>query len=379
MYLKEEIMKKITVFLVILSVMFITASGHAQVKKGAFNISPTIGMYTFEGNEDTNRPMIYGLRLGYNFTKYFGLEGFVHYGQPEINSITPKERYDFTGYGVEGIINIFPDQKLVPFLAVGVGGVHYSSCYDFTTENKHDKIAADWGYGLKYYLSDNFALRFDIRHVIPFDSSHNNMFYALGLNFAFGGAKKTAVAEGTAVQQAASPVTVEETKPQAAAPVVVEEKKAKAAAPVIVQESRPQAAAPVVVEEAKRQAAMSKEIAEKGRTTLCVLFDTGKSVIKKESYKEIDDFAAVMKNNPGYKVVIEGHTDNVGGAALNKKLSHKRAEAVKKYLVTKGGIDAKRLTAKGYGKDKPVASNKTKEGREKNRRVEAALKNIKKK
>ena len=80
-----------------------------------------------------------------------------------------------------------------------------------------------------------------------------------------------------------------------------------------------------------------------------------------------------MKNYPDLKVVIEGHTDNVGKAAYNKKLSQERADAVKKYIVEEAGINANRIKAQGFGKDKPIASNKTKKGRQQNRRVEAAV------
>ena len=113
-------------------------------------------------------------------------------------------------------------------------------------------------------------------------------------------------------------------------------------------------------------------IIEKGRQTLDVEFDFDKSTIKKGYYQDIDNLAQVMKDYPDLNVVIEGHTDSVGTAAYNKKLSQRRAEAVKKYMVEKG-IDENRLKAQGFGEEKPIASNKTKEGRQQNRRVEAAV------
>ena len=113
-------------------------------------------------------------------------------------------------------------------------------------------------------------------------------------------------------------------------------------------------------------------IIEKGRQTLNVEFDFDKSTIKKGYYQDIDDLAQVMKDYPDLSVVIEGHTDSVGTAAYNKKLSQERADAVKKYMVEKG-IDANRLKAQGFGEDKPIAGNETEEGRQKNRRVEAAV------
>jgi len=114
-------------------------------------------------------------------------------------------------------------------------------------------------------------------------------------------------------------------------------------------------------------------IIEKGRQTLNVEFDFDKSTIKKGYYKDIDDLAKVMKDYPDLNVVIEGHTDSVGTAAYNKKLSLRRADAVKKYMVEESGIDANRITAKGFGEKNPIASNDTDEGRQQNRRVEAAV------
>ena len=75
------------------------------------------------------------------------------------------------------------------------------------------------------------------------------------------------------------------------------------------------------------------------------------------------------EDNPGLKISIEGHTDSTGTAVRNKTLSQQRAESVVSALV-KAGIDAKRLSAKGWGQDNPIADNKTEEGRAKNRRVE---------
>jgi OmpA-OmpF porin, OOP family len=100
-----------------------------------------------------------------------------------------------------------------------------------------------------------------------------------------------------------------------------------------------------------------------------IQFETGKDVIKKGSYPILDKVVKVMKDNPSYDLEINGHTDNQGNAAMNLGLSDKRANAVKTYL-TKAGIEASRLTAKGFGQTMPVADNATVAGRAKNRRVE---------
>lgn len=101
-----------------------------------------------------------------------------------------------------------------------------------------------------------------------------------------------------------------------------------------------------------------------------IYFDFDKATFKTESYTELNKLERMMAENPGLKVEIAGHTDAVGTAAYNKILSQRRAEAVKDFL-TKKGIDARRITAVGYGKTKPLASNDDEaEGRELNRRVE---------
>jgi OmpA-OmpF porin, OOP family len=100
-----------------------------------------------------------------------------------------------------------------------------------------------------------------------------------------------------------------------------------------------------------------------------IQFESGKNVIKKSSYPILDKVAKVMKENPSYNLEINGHTDNQGAAAMNLDLSEKRADAVKGYL-TKSGVDASRLAAKGFGQTIPVADNATAAGRAKNRRVE---------
>jgi OOP family OmpA-OmpF porin len=144
-----------------------------------------------------------------------------------------------------------------------------------------------------------------------------------------------------------------------------------------VRAEAPAAAVAVVSSEQKKEAAsavaVAKEMFEKGRATVKVEFDTNKADIKPAFNKEIQKFADVMKNNPDLKVVIEGHTDNVGGKDFNEKLSAKRANSVKDYLTKNFGIAESRLTAKGYGMAKPLDSNTTKAGRQKNRRVEAAV------
>ena len=105
-----------------------------------------------------------------------------------------------------------------------------------------------------------------------------------------------------------------------------------------------------------------------------ILFDTGKATIKPESAGTLAVIAEALKGDESLKIEIQGHTDNVGAAAANLKLSQDRAAAVKAYLVQTGGIAAARLATAGLGDTKPIADNKTDEGRAQNRRVELVKK-----
>jgi outer membrane protein OmpA-like peptidoglycan-associated protein len=100
-----------------------------------------------------------------------------------------------------------------------------------------------------------------------------------------------------------------------------------------------------------------------------VNFATGKAELTPESQAILDGVAESLVAHEDIKVQVGGHTDNTGSAAVNKRLSAARAEAVRQYLISKG-VAADRLTARGFGPSKPIASNKTAEGRSQNRRVE---------
>jgi OmpA-OmpF porin, OOP family len=101
-----------------------------------------------------------------------------------------------------------------------------------------------------------------------------------------------------------------------------------------------------------------------------ITFDTGKDTIKKESFRVLDQVARLLQDHPELAHVrVEGHTDDVGAAAYNKDLSARRAASVVRYLVSKG-VAAGRLSAAGYGFERPVATNATALGRTRNRRVE---------
>ncbi len=117
-------------------------------------------------------------------------------------------------------------------------------------------------------------------------------------------------------------------------------------------------------------AAITKKLKKVQNEKGPIKFKTGKSEVDPACDRTMTAIAAIMSDYPGFHVQVDGHTDNVGNPEANRKLSQDRADAVVKYLVDKKGVDAKRLSAKGFGDTKPIADNKTKKGQARNRRVD---------
>ena len=109
------------------------------------------------------------------------------------------------------------------------------------------------------------------------------------------------------------------------------------------------------------------------KITLSIHFDFDKSDIRPGDKAELDKAVNFVKKYPDSKIRVDGHTDGIGTEDYNHSLSHRRAEAVKEYLIKEAGVDPSRITAAGYGKTKPIADNDTEEGRARNRRVEILI------
>jgi len=104
-----------------------------------------------------------------------------------------------------------------------------------------------------------------------------------------------------------------------------------------------------------------------------ILFDTGESALRPAATAALEQLAALIREHPDLPIEIEGHTDSVGTRAYNERLSRDRAESVKRWLGSQGGVAERRMTTRGVGPTRPVAPNGSAEGRQQNRRVEVRL------
>jgi len=135
------------------------------------------------------------------------------------------------------------------------------------------------------------------------------------------------------------------------------------------EEAPAQAAAPAAAPAAPAAAAPAAPTSEKVTYAADAFFDFDKAVLKPAGKSKLDELVANLKGLNLEVIIAVGHTDSVGSVAYNQKLSVRRAESVKAYLVSKG-VEANRVYTEGKGKSQPVADNKTAAGRAKNRRVE---------
>lgn len=109
------------------------------------------------------------------------------------------------------------------------------------------------------------------------------------------------------------------------------------------------------------------------RMVIEIFFDFDKATLTKASLKELQKAVAFVKKYPGAKIRVDGYTCNMGPEAYNLKLSERRANAVKDYLIKEAGVESSKITAFGHGEADPVADNRTRQGRKKNRRAEISI------
>jgi OOP family OmpA-OmpF porin len=282
-----------------------------------------------------------------------------------------------------------PENKLVPYISAGVGAVRISGDTD---ENGSDPLF-NYGAGIKYFLTENLAVRGDIRHIITDDPKYN-VIYTVGLTLLFGGEKKAAPAP------APEPVAPQPKAPEPVAPQRLDsdgdgvyddmDKCPDTPKGVAVDSTGcpldsdgdgvpdyldkcPDTPKGVAVDSTGCPPVPAK--VEKVITLEDIHFDFDKATLTAEATGILKQNLQSMKENPGIKVRIEGHTCAHGQDDYNLRLSERRANAVKEYLMKEGGISSERLTTIAYGETRlampetPTPQNKNSTEAKTNRRV----------
>lgn len=333
-------MKKLLLGFVLASSLLFGAQGDHKAE-----VTATVGGMVSEGNLDLDDSLVYGLRFGtYVEDKFFDILEFGIERADSVDYENTTSDTDINRFFVD-IIKEYDINK--DFALYGLAGLGYENIRNPMLDNEDDGFF-QYGIGAKYWVTDDFALKAELRHAISFEDQHNKLFYTLGFSIPLG---KT-VKEAPIVEEKPEPVVVEK-------PVVVDNDTDKDGV-LNDQDQCPNTPAGKVVE-----ANGCMKIIR-----LHVNFDFDKANIKESEMAKINEVVDFMKENPAYKVELDGHTDSKGSEKYNQALGEKRANAVAGVLETKG-ISADKIMTKSYGELQPVASNKTEAGRAENRRVDA--------
>lgn len=396
----NKIMSVFFLVVVLALLPFFTGYAEAQNEAGSFSLTPYVGGYVFDDDQNLDNGPVLGAGIGYNYTKHIGVEGIINY----IDTESDRTGSDVDGFifRADGLYHFMPDEQLVPYVAAGLGAISING----DERSGNTSGMANYGAGIKYFISETLAIRADIRHILDFDGTNNNLAYTVGLSYLFG--KKA--------PQAAPPPPPEDSDgdgvyddrdrcPGTPSGVAVDRKgcpldsdndgvydyrddcpDTPAGAPVNSAGCPLDSDGDGVYDYLDKCPGTLPQIAvddkgcplpikEKVSIELKVEFAFNSAAVKGIYDLHIEKVVNFLKTYPDVSVVVEGHTDSIGSEEYNLRLSQKRSENVMQYLVNYG-IDSARLSAKGYGESKPIADNATEEGRQRNRRVIAVISTI---
>lgn len=348
-----------------------------------FELSPMAG-YNFSSGQNLDDHTTYGLEMLFNnVDTLLKPELSVFFSSPNYNPAGGDA--DIFRSALNGVYELPKSGNVTPFVKMGLGYETMSN----HQYNNHNSAFADAGAGVKIALADQIALKLEAVDMLK--ENHfgwdNNLMLLAGLNFAFGEKAKAAEPAPEPKPEPVAEAPKPAPKPVIAAPKdsdndgVFDDKdqcpNSPAGYPVDAKGCNIDSDHDGVLDPADKcpNTPEGFKVDSDGcplKATLHLNFLFNSSKVDAEGTAKVDAFATFLKESPAYKANIVGHTDSVGTDAYNQKLSEKRAEIVKSMLI-KDGVDASRLTSSGEGEKMPIASNKTKEGRAENRRIEVEL------
>ncbi len=344
-----------------------------------YEVSPVVGYLWNSTSNETNPSAMGGVDNHIVYGAEVQMNNLCNVVKPEISVLYGRDKVagESGKTGVlttmlNGVYEMPTESSMTPFVKAGLGYEWYTN----THPSDYDGLLLDAGLGMKAEITKQIALKLEALYMYKMNNNGvdgsngevHNVAALAGLTFSFDAKEAPAVAAVAAPVVAA--VAAPESKPEPKPVVVPAPQPAKAAAPVDSDKDGvldPQDKCPDTPAGFKVDADGCPV-----KATLHLNFATNSNKVDAAGTAKVAAFASFLKDSSAYKASIVGHTDSTASDVYNQKLSEKRAEMVKEMLI-KDGVDASRLSASGKGESQPVASNKTKQGRAENRRIEVEL------
>lgn len=325
---------------------------HAQQEEqGRVYINPAVGIIDWDGETNLDNETYWQLGAEVRMTDQLGME--VKYGASssvDFDDGSPGD-VDFSNFGVDMLYYLGrfgANSAWEPYLAAGVGHGEY----DVSGGDRNEQTFGNAGFGVRYHMSDKWSLRADARALNSFDEEETHGVYTLGISYALGETAPAAAAEPAPAPAPAAPVDSDGDG---------------------VPDDRDRC--PDTPSNRRVDQYGCEYVLERTETIrMEVLFGFDSAEVRDQYMSEVERVAEFLQQYGGADADIEGHADSVGTDSYNKELSQERANAIRQVLIDRFNIDPSRLTAVGYGEEKPIASNETEEGRHQNRRVVAVVK-----
>lgn len=321
-------------------------------------VVPQAGYVWLDNDRAADDDRFIGLAVGKRFTENMSLELAA---TSATHDLTATQELDLRAYSLDLLHSFLPRSRISPYVSIGAGALRTAP----SGADSHTHIMGQAGLGLMIHVaeksdgSSRFGLRPEVkaRMAFPQDNDPQDKFldYTAGLGFLFSFGSPRPAPEPVAAPAPPPP-------PPPAAPLPPPPPRDSDGDGVIDDRDRcPDTPAGVAVD--------ADGCPRRGSATLQgVTFEFNSAVLTSASRPVLDVVATDLKRYPRLKIELQGHTDSVGNDAYNLRLSEKRAQSVREYLVSQG-VGEQQLTARGYGESAPIADNTSEDGRAQNRRV----------
>ncbi|MFT7218402.1 MAG: OOP family OmpA-OmpF porin [Candidatus Azotimanducaceae bacterium] len=354
---------------IMLTLLVLANYCQAEEQKG-LTLFPHLGQTNFSGDSDLETDNHVGLGVGYRFDSPWGIEFTYQTMETDFDNAALGDA-DIDLWRLDGLYHFKTENDVNPFLSFGYG----RSDYDLELISDEGENQINIGAGVKWFFSEKAALRGDFKLYEGNREETVESAISLGLHFALGGSKRAGK-----ISEPAQPVDGDadgdgvldsiDRCPGTPASVAVNSR----GCPRDDDGDGVYNYEDSCLDTTNRRAQIDasgcyEKLTRRVHITLKVEFDFDSSQQRDEHAVEVERVADFMVQFPDSKVVMEGHTDSKGEPIYNQGLSERRAKTIADMLVDKFSVNGSRVSSKGRGETKPVATNDTAEGRQQNRRV----------